>query len=191
MPLGVVDTDEFEKELKRAGINSDTNESEDNKPRAIIGELVDIRRGRIPGSKETPEIIREIVGVEAANGAKNSTLMRATGLSQSSISAYKNGATSTTTYHEPDPKLANKINITKERISNKAHSRLMMALREIKPESLVGIKPRDLAGIAKDMSAVVKNMEPSIQIQDNSTKVVVYRPHMRDESEFDVITVSE
>jgi hypothetical protein len=41
------------------------------------------------------------------------------------------------------------------------------------------------------MSGIIKNMEPNGPSIQNNTQVVVYRPRMRDEDEFDVITVAE
>jgi len=181
MPLGIVNDSDFNRELVKLGIIND----EPN------GQVIDIVRGR-GAAREIPVSIREIIAEEAINKAgTGSEIARTFGVSPSSVSAYKHGATSTASYNSPDNDLQDHTNRIKEKITGRARSRLMMALKEITPDKLVSAKVRDLAGIAKDMSAVVKNMEPNGPLIDNSTKVVVYRPHMREESEFEVITVNE
>jgi hypothetical protein len=156
----------------------------------ISGKVVDIKRGR--GSiHEVPQGLRQVIAEEAINGTPAKELSEQFGISTSSISAYKNGATSTASYNTPDNQLAKANDDVRENIASHARSRLMMALEEITPDKIAGAKIKDIAGIAKDMSAVVKNMEPQgPQVQQN-TQVVVYRPRTRDEDEFEVITVNE
>ncbi len=181
MPLGIVNDSDFDRELSKLGIL----------PESSNGEVIDIARGR--GARiEVPQSIREIIAEDAIN--KNGTgteIAKVFGVSPSSVSAYKVGATSTASYNSPDQNLQDHTNRIREKITGRARSRLLLALKEITPDKLVSAKVRDLASIAKDMSAVVKNMEPSGPLVDNSTKVVVYRPHLRTEEEFEVITVNE
>jgi hypothetical protein len=68
------------------------------------------------------------------------------------------------------------------------------ALSAITQEKLDYTDARDLSGIAKDMSAIIKNLEPP-QIAGNNSEVnqqfVIYAPTFRREESFDVIDVKE
>lgn len=182
MALGVVSDDLFEEELSRVNQFKQT----DNQTR--IAEL-NIGRGNKP---ETPEVIREIIAEEVINGADRQMVSSAYKISQSSISAYKNGATSTASYNEPDTRLAPVVNDVKDRIATKARSRLMQALKEITPDKLRDVRVRDLAGIARDMSAVIKNIElPTPPQLNNNVQFVFYSPKQKQESDYPVIQVNE
>jgi hypothetical protein len=71
----------------------------------------------------------------------------------------------------------------------------MLALKHITPDKLELAKVRDLAGIARDMSAVIKNIEP----EDNGPKdpakngptFIFYSPQFKKEEHFDVVRVEE
>jgi hypothetical protein len=67
----------------------------------------------------------------------------------------------------------------------------MSALDHITDENISGAKVKDIASIAKDMSVIVKNMEPNQPDKVQNTQVIIYKPRMRDEDEFDIITVNE
>ena len=183
MPLGIITDDELKSELVHLGIVT-----EESKKKA---EIVDIKRGR--GDKEeTPEVIRNIVAECALQGAPHKQLIEMFGVSQASVSAYKNGATSTATYHEGEKKLKNHTNQVRARISKKATNRMMAALDGITKEKLEDVKPRDLAAIAKDMSAVIKNIEPQKESNENDgVRFVIYAPQLKQEIDFQTIHVSE
>lgn len=184
MPLGIISNDEFKNELIHLGI---IKESEDRGE----AEIIDIERGR--GNKEeTPEVIRNIVAEESIMGARSAELTRLFNVSPSSISAYKHGATSTKTYYEPNEKLKTHTNQVRARITRKANRRLISALDAITPEALADIKPRDAAAIAKDMSAVIKNIEPAKEHDGaDGPKFVIYAPQLRQENEYNIIHVAD
>jgi hypothetical protein len=156
-------------------------------------EIRRIERGRGEGNVEVPELIREIIGEAAVeNGSKaTKALTRSFDISDSSLSAYKKGATSTTSYHTPDPKLKDNIDLAKLRASNRARGKMMLAIRHLTEEKMEDAKPRDLAGIAKDMSVIIRNMEPKTEESNNNTNFIFYAPRPRSESEYDVVEVSE
>src|SRR5678816_2036574 len=56
--------------------------------------VVDVTRGRPTGSKEVPNSLRQIIGEESATNGRQSALemARLLGISDSSVSAYNNGA---------------------------------------------------------------------------------------------------
>jgi hypothetical protein len=183
--MGIVDDDEFNKELESLKNDepSTTREPiEENK-------VVDINRGR--GAKlETPEDIRKAIAECAIAGHSPKEIAEAFNISPSSISAYKVGATSTASYNRPDSELLKHGNSVREKITERATKKIMMALRHIDADKMSGAKLRDIAGIAKDMSAVVKNLEPRQDpsiINNNGPNYIIYTPRIRKEDEFEVV----
>jgi hypothetical protein len=176
MPMGIVSDEDFEKSIAQAQVK-------------------DIKKGRGEEKKNTPDVVRETIARCAINGeGTGKEIAEVFGVSPSSVSAYKVGATSTTTYNEPDSELVDKVLGHKERISKHAVRTALRALREITPEKLSGIKARDLAAIAKDMSAVISDMEPKTQINTNNQQNVQFvfmAPRVKELSEYQTITVNE
>ena len=189
MPMGILSDDEFFSEMKLPkDKESHQNESHSN----VVVE--DIKLGRPPASKNVPPEIREIVARSALNEeGTGKQIADAFGVSESSVSAYKVGAHSTTTYNSPNETLQAKITDHKVRISTKARNRLISALNEITPDRLSGVKPRDLASIAKDMSSIVKDMEPAASSSSGQTNIqfTFMAPRVKDVSEFTVIDVKD
>ncbi len=185
MPIGIVSQSEFEKELS----NSDDFQIK----KGIIIETP--KPGRKNGDFNVPPVLRKIIGetsIEEGNsGAKE--IAREFGVSDSSISAYKNGAHSTASYHNPDPGLRQTIDDTKSKITTRAKSRLLRAIHHITDDKLKDAKVRDLAGIAKDLSTVVKSLEPSSPNTPlgNSPTFVFYTPPQKKEESYDVILLKE
>lgn len=166
MPLGIVSDDVFNAEIK----------------------LMNRGRGSV---KEVPEVIREIIAEDAI--AKNGSIQEIAsrhGVSSSSVSAYKNGATSTATYHEPDERLARRNNFVRENIITSARSRLLDALQNITSDKLKDAKVRDVASVAKDMSAVIRNTEPQTTPIHNA-QFVFHVPRQKDEKDYEFIDVSQ
>ncbi len=181
----ITSSEEFNSELLRFSPNPTTE------LKAIELKVIDIQRGRPTGRTEVPMELRKIIGEEAlVSSAKD--VARAFDISPSSISAYKHGSTSTTSYNNPETELKDHIDNKRSEIADSAREKLKLALEEITSEKVSGAKIKDIASIAKDMSSVVRNMEPSPQIglQQNN-QVVIYRPKMHDEDLYDVITVNE
>lgn len=188
MPIGIVEDKDFESEL---------NSYERSSVQIQVGEILELPTpGRAPGDNNIPESLRKIIGENAleSGSADTKSLTRAFGISDSSLSAYKNGSTSTTSYNSPKSELKNHINKTKQRISIKAKNRLVSALNQITDEKLADAKVRDLAGVAKDMSAIIKDMEPDVDKNNSNPSgpvFMVYAPQFKSEDSFDVIHVKE
>ena len=180
MAIGVVTDSDFDKELARAqGEKSN-------------GEVKDLTRGRPKGSENVPTEVQKIIGetaIKEGNGEAED-LAEELGISKQSVHAYKKGATSLATYDEPKPELANHINDVKRLISNEAKNTLLSALQSITHDKLQDTKPRDAAGIARDMSAVIKNIEPE-QKDGPPVQFVLLAPPMKEEKEYEVIDVKE
>ncbi len=171
MPIGIVSDDEFNKELQRSQVVPIT-----------------VGRGHKP---EVPESLRKVIGENAVEeGSKETkTLTHALGISDSSLSAYKQGATSTASYHTPQFK--DHIDKARMRIVKMARNRLVGSLREITPEKLKTEKPRDLAAIAKDMSSIVKEFEPRNDDNVAPKALIIFAPQIVREEKFEVIDVKE
>jgi hypothetical protein len=177
MSMGIVSDDEFDSELNKF---------------AQRGTVKDLVRGRGNGNNAVPESLRKLIGENAIEEGSKETkvLTRALGISDSSLSAYKAGAASTSSYHNPS--FIDHIDKARERVVKKARNRLVFSLDAITKEKLANEKPRDLAGIAKDMSVVIRNMEPSQEGPNQPrNQLVIFAPQLVTEGKFDVIEVKE
>jgi len=183
MGMGVVSNEEFEREL---------NNGTTGAPVVIDKE----KPGRKEGDVNVPETLRKIIGETSATEGRQEAIALAKmfGISDSSVSAYNNGATSTSSYHKPNKGITEYIKNRKAKLTKKALFKLAGALDSITPDSLSQIKPKDAAGIAKDMSAIVKNLEPSkdssIGEQQNN-QFIFYAPQFMQEHQYDVVQVQE
>lgn len=190
MGMGIVSDSEFNSELnKLSPIESNQSESNQNETK-----IVDMNKGRGNGNKEVPNSLRKIIGEtsEIYGRQEGLELAKQFGISSSSVSAYAHGSSSTSSYDERPN--VDHINQAKDKISKRARNKLLLALSHITQEKLEGSKARDLAGIARDMSAVVKNMEPDNPVGGNtkdSPTFIFYSPQMKKEETFDVIFAKE
>lgn len=179
MPLGIVSDTDFDKEVNRCEI--------------VLPEIKEIEKGR-GHTPEVPESIRAIIGETSITDGRSEAIKIAKqwGISTSSVSAYANGATSTATYNQAKPELKNHINRTKERITHKARKNLFAALSHITTDKLAEGSLREVSGVARDMSSIIKDFEPdSNRNTAISAQFIFYTPKMRDEASFDVIDVEE
>jgi hypothetical protein len=190
MPLGVVNDSEFEAELDNSVKKPELN----NESAVISGEVIDYSKGRGNGNLEVPDSLRKIIGeTSAIDGRQEAVeLARHFGIGSSSVSAYANGSTSTASY-DKRPNLSF-INQKKERITKKAIRKLAKALDSITDDKLTDAKPQDLSGIAKDMSAIVKNMEPEKEKdgpKGNGPTFIFYTPTLKREDQFEIVHAKE
>lgn len=187
MPMGIVSDKDFEKEVEK----TDITPIHDSKAKIHV-----IERGRPTGGVEVPDSLRKVIGETAINDGRQEalTLAKNFGISASSTSAYSNGATSTASYH--DRVNGATIDNAKNKITSKALNKLKLALNHITPEKLENTKARDLAGVARDMSAVIKNMEPEPTAEANGNKnnsptFVFYTPQFVKQESFEVIDAKD
>lgn len=189
MPMGIVSDKDFDLEKSKL----DPTREAETIPNSPTATIVDVTRGRPVGSKEVPNSLRQIIGEESATNGRASALEMAKllGISDSSVSAYNNGATSTASYDQTPNE--NFINKSKERVMKRARSKLMSALHHMTSDKLSGAKAIDLSTIARNMSAVVKNMEPEGPKApvNNGPTFVFYSPQMRREETFDVVVAKD
>ena len=182
MPLGIVSDDIFESELK--------------KEKVPIGEIkLPKPLGKPEGTPDTPDSIRRLIGDNALTDGRQDTLELAAafGLSDSSVAAYSNGATSTTTYNDKNNALKGFLEGRRQKIARRASSAVLRAIEQIDDDKLASSKAVELASIAKALSGVVKDMLPEEKnntINNNTAvKLVVHVPQQTKESSFDTITV--
>ncbi len=196
MAMGIVSDKEFDSELSNVLPTKDKSVSREgsNSGIPIQGEVVDISKGRGVGNVEVPDSLRKVIGETHATDGRDQAveLAKQFGISPSSVSAYGVGATSTASYEtQPNQSVITKA---KDRISKRARGKLMSALRHITEDKLGEAKARDLAGIAKDMSAVVKNMDPpdaKVPGGNSGPTFVFYSPQFRKEESFEVVVAKE
>jgi len=212
--LGIVSDKDFELELNRSnktsrvnsipsissnttcpeGADENSHLTEDNEE-SLCGKIVEINKpGRRPGDNNVPDSLRKVIGATAIESGREAALNIANqfGISKQSVSAYSHGSTSTTSYNEPSPTLSNHVNNARERVIKKARGKLILSLNSLSQDKIEGAKARDIASIAKDMSAVIKNMEDkSIMSVHEGPKFIFYSPQFKDERSFDIINVKE
>lgn len=181
--MGIVSDKEFESALNDATPSPNT-------PSVSIEPL---KKGRGEGNVEVPDGLRKIIGEESAIQGRQSALEIANnfGISPSSVSAYSKGATSTASIGE-QPNIEH-INAAKLRVARKARNRLVMALNSLTQEKIETAKAKDIAGVAKDMAAVIKTMEPEGPKQNGNggPTFIFYSPNFKREEHFDVVHVKE
>lgn len=189
MPIGLVNDYQFEDEL--ASLQGSDSGS-------IKSEIVEIESpGRKNGDVNIPDALRQIIGeTSVIDGRKEALkLAREFGVSPSSVSAYAKGATSTKTYDTPSKSIISHINRSRQRAIKRASSTLNSALSSITQEKLDYADAKDLSSIAKDMSVVIKNLEPSKEVTESNDnkqpQFVIFAPSFRDERTFETITVNE
>jgi hypothetical protein len=185
MPMGIVSDDEFLSELDR------------NKVKVIIPEVAiedAVKPGRKPGDNNVPDSLRKIIGeTSVIEGRKEALALAAMfNVSPSSVSAYAHGATSTDSYNKPKASISDYIRNRKDRLTKKALRVMSKSLDSI-PEDLSSQNPRDIAAIAKDMSAIVKHLEPEQeQVKgDQNNQFVFYSPQFIKEEHYETVVANE
>src|SRR5678810_1013449 len=116
MPLGVVSDDEFESELKNSRVELDksgvpvigiVDNGTEEIPPVVNGVVEEQKSGRGLGTTEVPDSLRKIIAQTNLESGRAAAISLASsfGISESSVSAYLNGSTSTATYNNKDKEL--------------------------------------------------------------------------------------
>ena len=180
--FGIISDESFDAQL------NELSKKKTIQPRATV---VDINRGR-GNTPELPSEIRKLISEESINGVPAKELSKLFHVSESAISAYKHDATSTSSYHNPDNELKEHNDKVRNTITSNARGRLLAALDNITDDKLREVKVRDAAGIAKDMSAIIRNLEPVHTPGGQlNQQFIFYAPKTRSESDFEVIEARE
>lgn len=183
MPLGVVSSDQFDLEKSKI-------ESEKNSKLIVIAPA---EKGR-NNKTETPVSVRALIAEEAITGTSIAEIAETFNVSKSSVSAYKNGVTSTAVYNdEKDKNLISHINKVKNRITKKASNLLITALDSMSPDKFSDISVRDAAAVAKDMAVIVDKMigsNTNKEEKSNQLHIHLHAPNQKsDDSYGEVIEV--
>lgn len=168
--LGLLSDSQFEAELD--SLNR----------RVAIGSVAKLERGR-NGVAEIDAPVRALIAETAIEGSTIADTARAFGVSESSVEAYKHGATSTASYNDPDRELAKRVNAKRQQINDSAHERIIAALNAITPAKLADASPKVNSAIARDLSAVVKNITPE-EIVEKNYQIVVFAPPQKSEEDY-------
>lgn len=186
----IVSDDEFDKELE---LNKIVPPKVPAPIELDIKPPTSVEKGRGVGNVEVPNTLRNIIADTAISQGRPSAieLAKSFGISESSVSAYTNGSTSTASY---DKKVNNNfITDAKSRVSNKARKKLLLALHHMTEDKISGANVQTLSGLAKDMSVIIKNMEPkdNTEAKPNGPNFIFYSPNKKDEEVYDAIYVKE
>lgn len=173
MSILIVNDEEFEAERKKF----------ENKEDSFV--VHEINHGRNENDTNVPQPIRELIVEDALEGATAESLSKIYNVSPSSVSAYKNGATSTASYRQKNSKLI----AAKDRVSNRAYNRLNEALKALGTKNLSDEKPKDIASIAKDMATVAEKMSPKVDGAKDGPQVHLhlYAPKMKQITDYEIV----
>ena len=196
MAMGIVSNKDFDSELDKCGPKESKSVPISNDTVVKEAEVIDVNRGRGP-NPEVPDSLRKLIGDEHITSGRAAALELASsfGISPSSVAAYANGATSTSTYHDTPNRTH--LNKTRGIVSGKAFKTLKRAITHITDEKLLATNAKELAGVAKDMAAVIRTMEPEPSksndggMTNNGPTFVFYSPQQRKEESFDVVHAKE
>jgi predicted transcriptional regulator len=185
--MGIVDDEMLQEEINRNGVR-EIREVELHIPVSSVG--------RALGDLNVPESLRKVIAADAIENGRESAvrLGKSFGISSSSVSAYSNGSTSTASYNDRDKGLQNHNREVKEKIAGKARRRLHWSLNEITQDKLKEASLKTLSQVSKDMSVIIKQMEPdpASEIQKNTNvQVVLFAPKTLTEEDFPSIRVNE
>jgi len=191
MPIGIVSDEEFNTEVERL--------ERSPVPELKPAQVIDIPRpGRSEGDNNVPDSLRALIADDKVqNGRRSATqFAKMFDVSPSSVSAYSNGATSTSTYDKPNKELASALRQSKDRITKKATKILNKTFENITEDKLMDAKLTDLALVAKTMSGIIKDMEPASERKDtgvniNGPSIVMYNPGFAKESSFETVEALE
>ena len=183
MPIGIVSDTEFEEEI--SGSNPTIESS---------SRFEDMKTPGRGDTNNTPPVIRKIIGEEASIHGHSAGLeiAKELGISESSVSAYQQGATSTASMDRPDPELIDHIRSARKRVVNNARDTIAACIESINDgDKLQQASIKVASGVARDMASVVKHLEPADEVDTSRTQFVFMVPQMKKESDFAVIDVGD
>ena len=184
MPLGIVSNKEFSKALEEPQVRPAVSIIEIEKP------------GRKEGDNNVPSALRNIIGETSQIDGRQEALAFAKqfDISPSSVSAYSSGKTSTSA-PTVNQAISNHIAKAKEKISRKARRVMVRAIDNITDEKLEHADVTELAGVARNMSAIFKDMTPDenedTKRGQNGPTFVFMVPPMAKEDKYPIITLRE
>lgn len=161
-----------------------------NKEKAS-GSIVNLPKpGRKENDKNVPPAVRQAIADAVLENGRSEALQIADmfGVSNSSVSAYTRGATSTAHNKESDDSLRKSNASKRDGIVTKAQSALTSAIAQITEAKLSNLNAVECSQVAKNMATIVKDFTPDLQERaDLTAHITIYAPPLIDESKFPVI----
>lgn len=176
MSLGIVNDDLFEAEINRLNNPSTT---------ALV-------KGRAPGGRgdAIPDPVKKVIAECALLGDKQEDIAKVFGVTQESVNSYSQGFnTSSLEQRKANPSLVSHITEVREKITKKATNRLQLALNSITPDKVKDLSANKAGQLAKDMAAIVREMEPPMEggNQNNGVQIIFQAPREKRLNEFEFI----
>jgi predicted transcriptional regulator len=134
-----------------------------------------------------PDSLKKVLGDSVIEGQSAREVARIFGVGHANTSSYANG----TDTKKANADLMKHIMSTRRSLASRAEGKLGRALEYITDDKLESAKARDLAGIAKDMSAVIRNLEPVNESVQSNTNFVFYTPKTKSEEDFVTVEVKD
>lgn len=171
--------DEVQDRLARSGIK---NES-------LVVEPHYFRGGPNGSTKKVPDFMKAIIGTSAHLSGTRETA-RQFGLSPARVHAAKEGRTSPNT-GTADQEIKDQIDSKIGMVAETAVDRLMKSMNLITDESLTAVKAKDLSVIAGNLAGVMSKIRTPEGSNATQTQIIIYAPHMKDESEYEVVVAKD
>jgi len=149
-------------------------------------------KGRGLGNKNKSDDERIEVAQDSITGLSNREVAEKHNVSLSSVSAYKNGATSTSSYNEKDEALQKSNDEVKIIIGNQVKNKLLQTLEAITPDKITKAKLGELTNLAHGMSGILKHIEPSDENQNkgNGPQFIFMVPEQKREEHYKIIELN-
>jgi hypothetical protein len=198
MPLGIITEEELLAELNKGTDvsnqqnNAVSNQHDPSRPNnTSIMPL--ITPGRPEGKGNIPDVVKKVIAEEFLNGASHKEITAAFNVSQPVTTASAKGLSNSSPGAEINPELKNHVVKIRNRIVRKASNKLTLALDQITQDKLNDLSPRDSSAIAKDMSQIIRNLEPEKEGggKGNSAQFIYFAPQQKSLNDYDVVTVKD
>lgn len=135
--------------------------------------------------RELPDFMKEMIGT-LGRIQKQADVAEEFGVTRGDVNRYSQGKVGATTTRV-DEELRAKIDSNLGIVQEKASDKLLKALDLLTTEKLAGEKPRNIASIARDLSAVIDRARPKNETNVLNAQVIVYAPQQREEKSYEVI----
>lgn len=150
MPLGIISDEAFAEELERLEKKNGNAEVKDLE-----------RKGRKEEIPNIPKEIRKTIADCAVDGESRKVIAGAFGISEPTVTNIKNG------HGASNEDIQEHVRDRRDKITSRASNKLLVALRQLTENKIADASAREIAGVAKDMSQIIRNLEP----QDKNSSV--------------------
>lgn len=215
MPMGIVNERDWNLEVNNSCIDSIphnqndesglinnelNNESNIEHRTSIVAEVLDMPTvGRHEAVSNIPDSLRKVLAddhlINGLRGAKSLVHGLGIDLSQPTLSTYGRGETSPHSKSKKTDELTDYLNGRKEKITKRALNKINLALSHLDEQKFLGLKAREISGVAKDMAIVAKQMEPTIKNSEgnqmNGVQFIMYAPQIKSEDSYQIVVAKD